>query len=132
MRNTLIIMTSNMPVTQLQTNFAPEFMNRIDEVVSFDSLSQHDLHRITEIRLQELTDQFAEQGISLEVTDSAREWLGVNGYQPEYGARPLTRLIKQTILHPASKLILDGSIASSATLNVDVEEDKDGIALKLR
>ena len=99
--------------------------------MTFEPLTQDDIHQITRIRLNELTEQVAQQGIQLNVSDQAQEWLGVHGFQPEYGARPLTRLIKNRILHPASKLILDGSVSSGTTLNVDVGLDNDDLMLKL-
>eukprot|EP00658_Telonema_sp_P-2_P034787 TRINITY_DN2538_c0_g1_i6.p1 TRINITY_DN2538_c0_g1~~TRINITY_DN2538_c0_g1_i6.p1 ORF type:complete len:725 (-),score=242.39 TRINITY_DN2538_c0_g1_i6:305-2479(-) len=124
MRNTLVVMTSNMPMDQLRTNFPPEFMNRIDEVVSFQPLTRDDLREITHLRMGELAAQLEMQGIGFEVTPEAEEWLGEVGYEPEYGARPLTRLIKRSILHPASRLILGGEGTSGSTLQVDVDSSR--------
>merc|ERR1712166_559201 len=124
MRNTLVVMTSNMPVEQLSSNFPPEFINRIDEVVQFEPLQQEHLHTITGIRLKEVDQLLQQQGIKLDVTDSATSWLSNTGYDPQYGARPLARLIKKEILNPTSKLILGGEAMNGSTLHVDVAGDE--------
>eukprot|EP00656_Telonema_subtile_P042747 TRINITY_DN4860_c0_g1_i1.p1 TRINITY_DN4860_c0_g1~~TRINITY_DN4860_c0_g1_i1.p1 ORF type:complete len:747 (+),score=217.39 TRINITY_DN4860_c0_g1_i1:213-2453(+) len=124
MRNTMVVMTSNMPLDGLRANFPPEFMNRIDEVVPFQPLQMSDLKQITAIRMQELATQVAQMGIRLDVTDEAQEWLSTVGYEPEYGARPLARLIKRSILHPASKIILGGGATEGSVLKVSVDQNQ--------
>ena len=110
MRNTLIIMTSNMPPERLKQNFAPEFLNRIDEVLEFEPLGLETMNAITDMRLVELSKLLAEQEIEVEVSPDASAWLAREGFDPEYGARPLQRLINRHILHPLSKKILDGTL----------------------
>jgi len=110
MRNTLIIMTSNMPPEALKTHFRPEFLNRIDEILTFETLTPDTMATITQMRLAELTELLAEQEIGCEVSETAAAWLAKEGFDPEYGARPLQRLINRHILHPLSKKILDGTL----------------------
>lgn len=131
MRNTLVVMTSNMPEEQLSSKFPPEFINRIDEVVTFQTLKQEHIHAITDIRLAEVQSQLREQAIQLDVTAAASKWLSTTGYEPEFGARPLARLIKRSILNPTSKLILTGDAAPGSTLHVDVAAGGDELLIHL-
>src|SRR6187401_2684971 len=93
-RNTVIIMTSNIRSTnELRDRFRPEFLNRVDEVVSFEALTREQLADIVELQLARLRDRLAERQLSLEVTDEAKELLAEEGWDPAYGARPLKRAI---------------------------------------
>jgi len=128
MRNTLIIMTSNMLPKALQQNFRPEFLNRIDEIVEFAPLSEETMSRITTMRINELRSLLAEQELTIEVKSAAADWLAENGFDPEYGARPLQRLINQHVLHPLSRQILEGK-HSEGHVNVDIASQ--GLDIKL-
>jgi len=121
MRNTLIIMTSNMPPEQLQRHFAPEFLNRIDEILEFSPLCSEDMARIADLRFDEVSQLLAEQDITISISDEAKSWLASEGFDPAYGARPLQRLINRRVLHPLSKLILDGSL-DQGNVHVDLDE----------
>ena len=110
--NTVLIMTSNLPVEPIEY-FKPEFVNRIDETVRFTQLSRDDLGAIVEIQLQHLIDRVAQRNIVLAVTPAARIALAEQGYDPDFGARPLKRLIQRTIADPASVLILEGKVSES-------------------
>jgi ATP-dependent Clp protease ATP-binding subunit ClpB len=110
--NTVLIMTSNLPVEPIEY-FKPEFVNRIDEIVRFTQLSRDDLGAIVEIQLQRLIDRVAQRNIVLAVTPPARIALAEQGYDPDFGARPLKRLIQRTIADPASVLILEGKVSES-------------------
>ncbi|KAF6009021.1 chaperone ATPase hsp78 [Brettanomyces bruxellensis] len=141
-RNTLIIMTSNIgqdimlsdhPDKQkiealLKSTYPPEFINRIDDVVIFNKLSQKALRRIVDLRVKEIQQRLDDRRIVLKLTDKAKDWLAQNGYEPQYGARPLNRLIKRALLNPMSKMILTGDIRDN--MEVTVHVDKNKLALK--
>jgi ATP-dependent Clp protease ATP-binding subunit ClpB len=111
--NTILIMTSNLPVEPSEY-FKPEFVNRIDEIVRFAALTRQNLGAIVEIQLQHLTDRLAERRITLAVTPTARLALADRGYDAEYGARPLKRLIQRTIADPAALLLLEGKVSETS------------------
>ena len=117
--NTVLIMTSNLPGEPIEY-FKPEFVNRIDEIVRFRSLTKEDLGAIVEIQLQHLIDRMSERGITLAVTPAARVLLAERGYDAEFGARPLKRLIQKVIADPAAMLILEGKAKESDMITVDV------------
>ncbi|MFM2113754.1 MAG: hypothetical protein RL643_712 [Actinomycetota bacterium] len=120
--NTILIMTSNLPVEPIEY-FKPEFVNRIDEIVRFAPLTRENLGAIVEIQLQHLIDRLAERRITLAVTPAARLALAERGYDAEFGARPLKRLIQRVIADPAALLLLEGKVTESignATIRVDV------------
>ncbi|MFM8867279.1 MAG: ATP-dependent Clp protease ATP-binding subunit [Ilumatobacteraceae bacterium] len=117
--NTVLIMTSNLPGEPIEY-FKPEFVNRIDEIVRFRSLTKEDLGAIVEIQLQLLIDRIGERGITLAVTPAARVLLAERGYDAEFGARPLKRLIQKVIADPAAMLILEGKAKENDMVTVDV------------
>ncbi|HQL74480.1 MAG: Chaperone protein ClpB 1 [Planctomycetes bacterium ADurb.Bin126] len=140
-KNTLIVMTSNIASqfisdlasrraeqweieAQLQDalkqHFRPEFLNRIDEVVVFHSLSRENLARIVEIQVDLLSRRLADRQITLEVGEAARTLLGETGYDPTYGARPLKRIIQQKLENPLADRILRGEILDGQHVLVDV------------
>jgi ATP-dependent Clp protease ATP-binding subunit ClpB len=119
--NTILIMTSNLPVEPIDY-FKPEFVNRIDEIVRFTPLTRDDLGAIVEIQLQYLIDRLAERRITLAVTPAARLALADHGYDAEFGARPLKRLIQREIADPAALLLLEGKV-SEATGNAMIIVD---------
>jgi ATP-dependent Clp protease ATP-binding subunit ClpB len=123
--NAVLIMTSNLPGDPLQF-FKPEFINRIDDIIRFRSLTEDDLERIVGIQLKRLTDRLAERRITLEVTEAARAELARIGYDPDFGARPLRRVIQREIGDRAAVLILEGSIPDGGLLRVDVAPALDG------
>ena len=110
--NTILIMTSNLPVEPIEY-FKPEFVNRIDEIVRFAALSRDNLGAIVEIQLQHLINRLAERRITLAITPAARVALGERGYDAEFGARPLKRLIQRTIADPAALLLLEGKVSET-------------------
>jgi ATP-dependent Clp protease ATP-binding subunit ClpB len=144
-KNTVIIMTSNIGsqyITEeesaearrrlvtdaLRAHFRPEFLNRVDEIVIFDRLTEDDLKKIVEIQLRRLSKRLEVQKITLKLSDSAKELLAREGYDPVYGARPLRRTIQREILDPLSIDILEGKVHEGQTVRVDA---KDG-ALEFR
>ena len=136
-KNTVIIMTSNIGsqfimedlsmeernkrvMEALRGHFRPEFLNRIDEIVIFDRLSDKEIAKIVDIQLARLAKRLGKQNLHLELSDKARTYLAKEGYDPAYGARPLKRVIQQKILDPLSMDILDGKIHEGQTIKADV------------
>jgi ATP-dependent Clp protease ATP-binding subunit ClpB len=122
-RNTVIIMTSNIrSQNELRDRFRPEFLNRVDEVVSFDALTREQLADIVELQLARLRERLAERRISLEVTDAAKELLAEEGWDPAYGARPLKRAIQRLVENPLALELLEGRFGEGDTVGVDAED----------
>lgn len=144
-RNTIVIMTSNIGsghiidsisaghgvdehtrdrvFAELRSVFRPEFLNRIDEVILFGSLSQEDLAQIVDIQLERLRARLTDRRITISLTDSAKKFLAKRGYDPIYGARPLKRFLQKTLETELAKRIISGSIADGDAVTVDVREE---------
>ncbi|WP_307037117.1 ATP-dependent Clp protease ATP-binding subunit [Streptomyces canus] len=105
----------------LREHFRPEFLNRIDEIVAFRQLTQEQLRRITNLLLDRTRRMLQAQGITVEFTDTAVDWLAQRGYQPEYGARPLRRTIQREVDNELSRLLLDSRVKEGSRVTVDVE-----------
>jgi len=137
-KNTVIIMTSNIGsqfimeegssenrtrtvMEALRQHFRPEFLNRVDEIIIFDRLTEDDLKHIVEIQLGRLTKRLEQQKITLELSDSAKKLIAREGYDPVYGARPLKRAIQKEILDPLSIDILEGKVREGQTIHVDAK-----------
>ncbi len=119
--NTIIIMTSNLPsIDAVKKHFRPEFINRIDEIVFFNQLGKDVMSGIVEIQLKNLRNRLATRRIELNVTDKAIKWLGDNGYDPVFGARPLKRLIMSAVEDKIADLILSDTVGEGSTVYVDV------------
>jgi ATP-dependent Clp protease ATP-binding subunit ClpB len=136
-KNTVVIMTSNLGSQMimsaesgdftlkdrvfegLRAHFRPEFLNRIDEIVMFESLGKAQLGTIVEIQLEGLRKRLMERGIALKLTDAAKIVVGEEGYDPQFGARPLKRAIQRLIQDPLSKKILSGEIRDGASIEID-------------
>jgi ATP-dependent Clp protease ATP-binding subunit ClpB len=119
--NVVLIMTSNLPGDP-QDFFKPEFINRIDEIIRFRSLSQDDLARIIDIQLGGLRRRLEARRLHLEVTDAAMEALAAQGYDPVYGARPIKRLLQRTIADPLALALLESRIGDGDTVAVDAAD----------
>ncbi|MFQ6778178.1 MAG: ATP-dependent Clp protease ATP-binding subunit [Alphaproteobacteria bacterium] len=122
--NTIIIMTSNLPdMDAVKKHFRPEFINRIDEIVFFNSLGKDVMGGIVRIQLRNLEKRLAERNIKLEVTDKAIKWLGDKGYDPVFGARPLKRLIMSAVEDKIADMILSGNVSDGGIVFVDSKSD---------
>ncbi|HXU96729.1 MAG TPA: ATP-dependent chaperone ClpB [Jiangellaceae bacterium] len=146
-RNAILILTSNLGSVFLadpmlddttkrdkvmevvRLSFKPEFLNRLDEVVLFDALGADELARIVEIQVAQLSARLADRRLTLQVTDAAKEWLALTGYDPVYGARPLRRLVQSAIGDQLAKAILAGEIRDGDTVVVDLDETKDALTV---
>lgn len=146
-KNTIIIMTSNIGSQLIQENFSkmdednreevmartknqvfdllkttlrPEFLNRIDEIIMFSPLTRHEIRRIVDLQFNQLKATLSEQGILLDASDEALDWLSELGYDPQFGARPLKRVIQKRILNELSKEILAGKIEKDAHIQLEL------------
>ena len=143
-RNTILVLTSNLGshalVSELpdelkrdavmaivRDHFKPEFLNRLDDIVIFTSLSTEELTKIVDIQVAALAARLAARRLTLEVTDAAREWLALNGFDPLYGARPLRRLVQTAIGDTLAKELLAGDIRDGDTVRVDANADRSGL-----
>jgi ATP-dependent Clp protease ATP-binding subunit ClpB len=118
-RNTVVIMTSNIRSSnELRDRFRPEFLNRVDEVVTFEALTREQLADIVELQLARLRERLAERRIELEVTDEAKELLAEEGWDPAYGARPLKRAIQRLVENPLASALLEGRFAEGDVVRV--------------
>ena len=139
-RNTVVILTSNLGaggdreqiMEAVKHHFKPEFINRLDDVVVFDPLSQDQLVGIVDIQLEGLAERLAARRLILDVSDSAKSWLAERGYDPAYGARPLRRLIQQAIGDRLAKKLLAGDIVDGDTVHVDVADGGEGLDVAAR
>jgi ATP-dependent Clp protease ATP-binding subunit ClpB len=127
-RNTIVIMTSN--ASDLQAVFRPEFLNRIDEIVTFHSLSQEQLAEIVELQAAGLRRRLAERRIELEITEAARVLLVEHGYDPVFGARPLKRTLQREVENPLAMKVLSGEVGEGDTVVVDARDGE--ISFELR
>lgn len=142
-KNTIIIMTSNIGsqyildldeqdrdemtrrvLEALKSAFRPEFLNRVDETIIFHRLTEKEIGRIVDIQLQSLRKRLARNGMTLELTDNAKQFLGAKGFDPAYGARPLKRTLQQYIENPLSMAILEGRVKDGDTIVADLEGEE--------
>ncbi len=149
-RNTILILTSNLGsqflvdasleeatrrdrvMDVVRATFKPEFLNRLDDVIMFDALSTEDLTRIVDLQVDKLARRLADRQLTLEVTAGAREWLALTGYDPNYGARPLRRLVQSSIGDPLARELLSGELTDGDTVLVEVDDDRDRLTVATR
>jgi ATP-dependent Clp protease ATP-binding subunit ClpB len=146
-RNAILVLTSNLGSVYLadptlddeakrdrvmevvRTSFKPEFLNRLDDVILFEPLGTDELARIVDLQISQLATRLADRRLILEVSDAAREWLALTGYDPVYGARPLRRLVQSAIGDRLAKSILSGEIHDGDTVLVDLDEAGDTLTV---
>ena len=148
-KNTILIMTSNVGADIIQTfmehlplegderrnmlsdcrnevievlkrTVRPEFLNRIDEVIMFEPLSQTDIRAILDMQIRDLQSKLAENGVTVEFTDGFKDYMSTKGYEPQYGARPIKRLMQKELINLLAKSILDGHVRKDSVIHVDV------------
>jgi ATP-dependent Clp protease ATP-binding subunit ClpB len=148
-KNTIVIMTSNLgsPIIQeyfmdghtdksshqtmedkvmaeLKKHFRPEFLNRVDDVIIFQSLDESEIERIVDIQLEKLKKRLGQQQLTLEVDSAAKKLLAAEGYDPQFGARPLKRAIQEHILNPLSMRLLEGEFKPGDKIKVTTKDDE--------
>ncbi|WP_278313754.1 ATP-dependent chaperone ClpB [Lolliginicoccus levis] len=136
-RNAILILTSNLGagggaeqvMAAVRSAFKPEFLNRLDDIVVFHALGREQLESIVQIQLGVLQERLRQRRLELAVSTGAREWLAARGYDPAYGARPLRRLIQQSIGDQLAKLVLAGDVRDGDTVPVNVSADGDALVL---
>ncbi len=146
-RNTILILTSNLGsafiadpslddqakkdavMSVVRTTFKPEFLNRLDDVILFDSLSTEELTQIVDLQITRLSRRLADRRLTLDVTPAAREWLAVTGFDPVYGARPLRRLIQSAIGDQLARKLLAGEIVDGSDVVVDADPESDALTV---
>ena len=147
-RNAILVLTSNLGsqflvdqtldaeakrnavMATVNASFKPEFLNRLDEVVLFDALTVDELAHIVELQVAELGRRLHDRRLTLEVSEGARAWLALSGFDPAYGARPLRRLVQREIGDRLAKAILAGDITDGDTVLVDAAADVDELTVE--
>ncbi len=118
-KNTIIIMTSNATRDQLRLTMRPEFLNRIDEIITFQPLTREQIADVVRLQIRKVQEMLEPQGFKLEVTPQAIDYLAQEGYDPEFGARPVKRAIQQLVLNDLSKKLLAGEVSHEKPIVVD-------------
>jgi ATP-dependent Clp protease ATP-binding subunit ClpB len=144
-RNTILILTSNLGsqfiadanldetatrekvMAVVRATFKPEFLNRLDDVILFDALTTGELTEIVDLQIQRLAERLAGRRLTLDVTDGAKEWLALTGFDPVYGARPLRRLIQSAIGDKLARNLIAGEISDGDKVRVDLDEAADAL-----
>jgi len=108
----------------MKHTFRPEFLNRIDELIVFQSLTEEELKQIIDLLIKDLTQRITDNGYNMEISDSARELIMKEGYEPAYGARPLKRAIQKLVEDTVSEEILKKTVVPGETILVDAQEGK--------
>ena len=127
-KNTIIIMTSNATREQLRATMRPEFLNRIDEIITFTPLTKEQISDVVRLQMKKVTDMLESQGIRLEITDAAVAYLAEEGYDPDFGARPVKRAIQQFVLNDLSKKLLADEVDRNKPIIID--EFGDGLVFR--
>ena len=127
-KNTIIIMTSNATREQLRLTMRPEFLNRIDEIITFTPLTQEQIADVVRLQMKKVTDMLEPQGIRLEITEAAVRYLAQEGYDPDFGARPVKRAIQQLVLNDLSRKILADEVNRDKPIIID--EFGDGLVFR--
>jgi ATP-dependent Clp protease ATP-binding subunit ClpB len=146
-RNTILILTSNLGsqfiadpalddrakrdavLTAVRTSFKPEFLNRLDDVIIFASLSTSELTRIVDLQIDRLAKRLSGRRLELTVSPAAKEWLALTGFDPVYGARPLRRLVQSAIGDKLARALLAGEIADGDEVVVDLDQKADSLTV---
>jgi len=111
-------------LTAMKNVFRPEFVNRVDATVVFHALSRQHIRQIVELEIREVESQLTLKGITLDMTDVAKDWIGEKGFDPLFGARPLRRIIQNEVEDRLSEALLEGRFQSGDTVRIDVENEE--------
>ena len=122
-KNTIIIMTSNLPESQLKTFFRPEFLNRIDDIVVFKSLTIEQIEKIVDLIIESLVKRLEERGIGLELSEDARRFIAKESYDEEFGARPVKRYVQKNIENQIAEMIISNEVIDGQTIEITVSDN---------
>ena len=120
-KNTILIMTSNATTEQIKTMMRPEFLNRIDEIITFEQLTKDDIRQILHLQMNILRDKLADSGVKISFSEDFENYMTNEGYDPAYGARPIKRLMQRELINIIAKKILEGKVTKGCELTVDVK-----------
>jgi ATP-dependent Clp protease ATP-binding subunit ClpB len=147
-RNTILIMTSNLGsqfisdqsldqsarrdavLAMVRATFKPEFLNRLDDIIIFDALTTEELSQIVDLQVARLARRLADRRLELVVTPAAREWLALTGFDPQFGARPLRRLVQSAIGDQLARELLSGEVTDGDRVVVDLDEETDSLTVR--
>ena len=147
-RNTILILTSNLGssfiadaslddrakrdavMAAVHASFKPEFLNRLDDVIIFDSLTTSELTKIVDIQVDRMRKRLSARRLQLTVTPAAKDWLALTGFDPVFGARPLRRLVQSAIGDKLAKALLSGEVTDGDEVAVDLDEASDELTVK--
>ena len=121
-KNTILIMTSNATEEQLKATMRPEFLNRIDEIITFQQLTKDDIREILHLQMDALRRKLDENGVGIKFTEAFEDYMTTEGYDPAYGARPIKRLMQRELVNLIAKAILEGKVTRGSTVSVDVKD----------
>jgi ATP-dependent Clp protease ATP-binding subunit ClpB len=121
-KNTLIILTSNLSEEQLRAQVRPEFLNRIDDIIHFSELSESDIEQVVRLQITRIHEMLSNQGFELRVTDDAVRYIAKEGYDPQFGARPVKRALQRLVLNELSKQLIAGKIVHSKPIVVELRD----------
>lgn len=121
-KNTILIMTSNATEEQLKATMRPEFLNRIDEIITFQQLTKDDIREILHLQMDALRRKLDENGVGIKFTEAFEDYMTSEGYDPAYGARPIKRLMQRELVNLIAKAILEGKVTRGSTVSVDVKD----------
>ena len=123
-KNTIIIMTSNYTEERLRQSVRPEFLNRIDEILTFQQLTREQIADVVRLQMNKVKKMLKEQGFDINVTDAAIDLLATEGYDPDFGARPVKRAIQRLVLNDLSRKILADEVSRDKPITIDADEGK--------
>ena len=123
-KNTIIIMTSNYTEERLRQSVRPEFLNRIDEILTFQQLTREQIADVVRLQMNKVKKMLADQGFDINVTDAAIDYLATEGYDPDFGARPVKRAIQRLVLNDLSRKILADEVSREKPITIDAAEGK--------
>ena len=129
-RQTLLSDCRNEVLEVLKRTVRPEFLNRIDEVIMFEPLSQTDIREILRMQIRDLQSRLSENGVTIEFTPEFEDYMSTKGYEPSYGARPIKRLMQKELINILAKSILDGHVRRDSVILIDVKDGQITVSSK--
>ncbi len=120
-KNTMIIMTSNVPEEDLRSHYRPEFLNRIDDIIVFKQLTEDQIVKVVEMQFNHVKEMLKDNGIDIDMTAEAMKYIGRISYDPQYGARPVKRMMQREMLNELSRMIIADKVNKDKPITVDYD-----------